>query len=183
MWWWIFAGVPLLSLHLSTYSFTGVSGSILGAILKPLFVFPLGLGVLGMAFGLGGILSVFFYSPGLKKWTSRSGEGIVGVSHSDCSEQCDLLHLRLSLLRGFFKGHFPQRIDALRRPRLSEFPDISLFEPSEFPLMKLQISWLTFDLLVAFGVGTLMTILVEFPCLTLQKMCLPQVKPAAKKLE
>ncbi|KAH1001223.1 hypothetical protein HUJ04_013460 [Dendroctonus ponderosae] len=146
MWWMVFGCVPLLSLHLSTYSFTGVAGSILGAILKPLFVFPLGLGVLGMAFGLGGPVKALL-------------EARVLVVLSNVTFCTYVFHFYVVFAKGFF-------LDELLPYHAQDL-----------------VSWLTFDLLAAFGLGTVMTILVEFPCLALQKLCLPQVKPAAKKLE
>jgi len=40
--------------HLSTYPIEGFVGVVIGALIKPLFVLPLGMGLLGFAFNYGG---------------------------------------------------------------------------------------------------------------------------------
>ncbi|KAL1502149.1 hypothetical protein ABEB36_007335 [Hypothenemus hampei] len=62
LWWLTFITLPLLVLKLSTKNYTGVMEAIMGAILKPLFVFPFGLGFLGMSFGLGGVMKTLLES-------------------------------------------------------------------------------------------------------------------------
>lgn len=57
--WTLFGTIPLAMVHLSTYPIEGFVGVVIGALIKPLFVLPLGMGLLGFAFNYGGCLKRF----------------------------------------------------------------------------------------------------------------------------
>ncbi|XP_050296175.1 nose resistant to fluoxetine protein 6-like [Anthonomus grandis grandis] len=62
LWWLIFTCVPPFAVYLSTFSYNGLCNAFLSATIKALFVFPLGIGILGMVFGLGGPIKTFLES-------------------------------------------------------------------------------------------------------------------------
>ncbi|CAG9761148.1 unnamed protein product [Ceutorhynchus assimilis] len=144
-WYFIFTCVPLLALHLSTYSYNNRAiKSFIGAVLKPLFVFPLGIGILGMAFGLGGLIKKLL-------------ESKVMVVLSNVTYGTYAFNFYVAFAKGI----------------LSE--DVLHYEQHHL------ILWIIFDLVISFIIGTIFTISIEYPLVSLLKEYLPKIEKSKQK--
>ncbi|XP_066258995.1 O-acyltransferase like protein-like isoform X2 [Euwallacea similis] len=140
------AAVPTITLHLSTLTYKGPTAALMGAILKPLFVLPLGLGLVAMAFGMGGPLKTILESRFL----------LITGNVTYCTY---VFHSVIVFAKGLFQEEL---IDYLNSH---------------------LIFWVVTDLVGSFALGTVTTVLLEYPGIELQRRILPQIGTSERKLK